>query len=125
MAFADLELNPTYNRSLDFAVRIVRLYNYLQDEKHEYTMSKQLLRCGTSIGANYSEAVSAESNDDFIHKCSISLKESNETKYWLTLLHRTGFLTDLEYDSIILDCQEIRAIFAAIIQKCKQKRTPK
>ncbi len=123
MASAEMDLNLTYNRSLDFAVRIVRLCNYLQEEKRECTMSKQLLRCGTSIGANYSEAIGAESNDDFIHKCSISLKESNETKYWLTLLHRTGFLTDTEYDSIILDCQEIRAILAAIIKRCKQKRT--
>ncbi|MBR6201852.1 MAG: four helix bundle protein [Bacteroidaceae bacterium] len=122
MAFTDIEQNPTYNKSLDFAVRIVRLCNYLQDDKHEYLMSKQLLRCGTSIGANYSEAVGAESNEDFIHKCSISLKESNETKYWLTLLYKTGYLTDMEYNSVIGDCQEIRAILAAIIQKCKQKQ---
>ena len=124
MTFTDIEQNPTYNKSLDFAVRIVRLCNYLQDDKHEYLMSKQLLRCGTSIGANYSEAVGAESNDDFIHKCSISLKESNETKYWLTLLYKTGLLTDKEYNSVIGECQEIRAILAAIIQKCKQKRNP-
>ena len=121
MAFADIEHNPTYNRLLDFAVRIVNLCNYLQDEKHEFTMSKQLLRCGTSIGANYSEAVGAESNDDFIHKCSISLKESNEAKYWLTLLNRVGILSEKEYKSIIKDCQEIRAILASIIQKCRQK----
>lgn len=122
MAFTDIEQNPTYNKSLDFAVRIVRLCNYLQDEKHEYLMSKQLLRCGTSIGANYSEAVGAESNEDFIHKCSISFKESNETKYWLTLLYKTEYLTEMEYKSVISDCQEIRAILAAIIQKCKQKQ---
>lgn len=121
MAFGDLDSNPTYNKASDFAVRIVNLYDYLQETKHEYVMSKQLLRCGTSIGVNYSEAFGAESNEDFIHKCSIAQKESNETKFWLTLLHRTDLLSDAEFQSINKDCQELRAILASIIRKCKHK----
>ena len=121
-SFNDIDLNPTYNKALDFAVRIVRLSKYLQEEKHEYIMSKQLLRSGTSIGANYSEAFGAESTEDFIHKCAIAQKESNETKYWLTLLYRTEVLSDEEYGSIMSDCQSLRAILAAIIQRCKQKK---
>ena len=122
MAFGDMESNPTYNKALDFAVRIVNLYDYLQETKHEHVMSKQLLRSGTSIGANYAEAFGAESNDDFIHKCSVAQKESNETKYWLTLMYRTEILNDNEYSSIVSDCQELRAILASIIQKCKQNK---
>lgn len=122
MSYCDLDNNPTYNKTLEFSIRIVCLCEYLQKEKQEYIISKQLLRCGTSIGANYSEALGAESNDDFIHKCAIAQKESNEAKYWLTLLHRTGRLSDEEYKSIASDCQELRAILAAIINKCKQKR---
>ena len=122
MAFSDIENNLTYNKALDFAVRIVQLCKYIQEEKHEFIMSKQLLRSGTSIGANYSEAFGAESTDDFIHKCSIAQKESNETKYWLTLMHRTEILNDYEYSSIVSDCQELRAILASIIQKCKQNK---
>ncbi|MCR4835609.1 MAG: four helix bundle protein [Bacteroidaceae bacterium] len=117
-----MENNLTYNKALDFAVRIVQLSKYIQEVKHEYIMSKQLLRSGTSIGANYSEAFGAESTDDFIHKCCIAQKESNETKYWLTLMHRTEILTDKEYSSIISDCQELRAILASIIQKCRQNK---
>ena len=122
MAFGDMESNPTYNKVLDFAVRIVNLFDYLQENKHEFVMSKQLLRSGTSIGANYAEAFGAESNDDFIHKCSIAQKESDETKFWLTLLHRTNRLSDYEFQSINADCQELRAILATIIKKCKNKK---
>jgi four helix bundle protein len=121
MAFVDMDMNPTYNKSLAFAIRIVRLCSYLQDEKHEHILSKQLLRAGTSIGANYSEAIGAESNDDFVHKCSISLKEANETKYWLTLLHETDMLSEKEYKSMHTDCQELRAILASIIRSCRCK----
>ncbi|MCR5434680.1 MAG: four helix bundle protein [Bacteroidaceae bacterium] len=117
-----MESNPTYNKALDFAVRIVNLFDYLQENKHEFVMSKQLLRSGTSIGANYAEAFGAESNDDFIQKCSIAQKESDETKFWLTLLHRTNRLSDYEFQSINADCQELRAILATIIKKCKNKK---
>ena len=80
-----------YNKALNYAVRIVNLYKYLNEHKRECIMSKQLLRCGTSIGANISEALSAESTADFIHKLSIAQKEANETGYWLTLLEKQDF----------------------------------
>ena len=82
--------------SLDFALRIVNLYKYLCDEKSEYVMSKQLLRCGTSIGANIAESEHAQSKADFLSKLYISLKKANETKYWITLLSKAGFITDIE-----------------------------
>ena len=86
-------------------------------------MSKQLLRCGTSIGANVSEALSAESTPDFIHKLSISQKEANETIYWLTLLNKTGYLTKAEYQSISHDCEELRKLLSSIILTLKQKNS--
>lgn len=107
--------NPTYDKALAFAVRIVNLYRFLTLEKKEFVISKQLLRSGTSIGANISEAISAESSSDFIHKLAISQKETNETTYWLTLLARTGYLSDFQFQSVNLDCQELRKIIASII----------
>lgn len=79
--------NPTYEKALAFAVRIVNLYKFLIAEKKEFIISRQLLRSGTSIGANISEAISAESSSDFVHKLTISQKETNETIYWLTFYH--------------------------------------
>ncbi len=89
--------NQTYEKALDFSVRIVRLYQYLVSNYAEFVMSKQILKTGTSIGANISEAISAESTNDFIHKMSISLKEVKETIYWLTLLRRTDYLSELQF----------------------------
>ena len=83
-------------------------------------MSKQLLRSGTSIGANVSEALSAESTADFIHKLAISQKEANETHYWLTLLEKTGFISNEEYNSIQKDCEEIRKMVISIIITTKK-----
>ena len=120
--YRELEDNVTFTKALDFSVRIVNLYKYLREEKGESVMSKQVLRSGTSIGANISEALAAESKDDFIHKFSISFKEGNETKYWLLLLHRTGYLTDKEFDSLIKDCQELRKLMGAIIRTAKKNR---
>ncbi len=116
-----MKANPTYEKSLDFAVRIVNLCKYLKEQSGEYIMSKQLLRCGTSIGANISESINAESNSDFIHKLLIALKESNETEYWITLLHRTDYLTDAQHDSILQDCQEMQKILTSIIITSKKK----
>ena len=82
------------NLSMDFALRIVNLYKYLIDEKNEYVMSKQLLRSGTSIGANIAESEHAQSKADFISKLYIALKEANETKYWLSLLEKANYLTE-------------------------------
>lgn len=88
------------NKSMDFAVRIVNLYKWLCSEQKEYIMSKQLLRCGTSIGANLSEAQSAISKADFASKVYISLKECKETQYWIRLLHKTNYLDEKLYLSI-------------------------
>ena len=113
--------NPTYVKALGFSVRIVNLFKYLKHQKDEYTISKQLLRCGTSIGANISEAISAESTADFIHKLGIAQKEANETLYWLDLLKITDYISEKEYQSINSDCEEIRKIITSIILTSKQK----
>ncbi len=102
-----------YEKSKDFAKRIVRLYTYLRDSKHEYVMSKQLLRSGTSIGANLAEAKCAISRAEFLSKVYISLKEKMETLYWLELLHETDFLTNDQYSSVYADAEEIRRILSA------------
>ena len=92
MNYKFMKDNIIYEKALNFAVRIVNLYKFMIEVKQERIMSKQLLRSGTSIGANISEAIFAQSSVDFIHKLSISQKEANETKYWLTLLERTEYL---------------------------------
>ena len=89
-----------FEKSLAYAVRIVNLYKYLNGQKGETVMSKQLLRSGTSIGANISEALNAESDSDFIHKLAIAQKEVNETSYWIQLLEKTDYLTSQEYQSM-------------------------
>ena len=109
-----MDQNIIVEKSLDFAVRIVNVYKYLRSEKHETVMSKQLLRSGTSIGANIAEGERGQSKPDFRSKMSIALKEANETKYWLTLLHRTDFLSTKEYESLEKDITEILAILIAI-----------
>ncbi len=103
----------------DFALRILKLSNYLGDEKKEYILSKQILRSGTSIGANIREGIYAQSKADFINKLSIALKESSETEYWLELLHESGYLSDAEYKSIYDDNSKISATLINIIKKSK------
>jgi four helix bundle protein len=100
-------------KSKRFAIRIVRLYKYLCDEKREFVLSKQLLRCGTSIGANLSESECAISKKDFLAKLYIALKECMETLYWLELLHETDHLTSTEYTSLRNDCEEIRKMLSS------------
>ena len=109
--------------SLDFALRIVNLYKYLCDEKSEYVMSKQLLRCGTSIGANIAESEHAQSKADFLSKLYISLKEANETKYWITLLSKAGFITDIECESMMEDLRIIIGTLVNTIKKAKDNPT--
>lgn len=116
-----MQSNQTYEKTLDFAVRIVELYKYLTTVFSEFVMSKQILRSGTSIGANFSEAMSAESTSDFIHKLSISLKETRETIYWLTLLNRTDYLSELQFQSLMDDCIQLKKILSSIILTTKQK----
>lgn len=97
----------TLDKSKNFAIRIVRLYQYLSTDKKEFVLSKQLLRSGTSIGANLAEAIYGISEKDFLSKVYISLKECAETKYWLELLFKTNFLTEQQYQSINEDCTEL------------------
>ena len=108
-------------KSFDFAVRIVKLYQYLSEHKKEFVMSKQLLRCGTSIGANVAEAQRGQTTADFNAKMNIALKEANETHYWLRLLHATDYLTDREFQSIIPETEEILKILKAICKKTNSK----
>lgn len=111
------------NLSIEFALRIVNLYKNLCNEKGEFTMSKQLLRCGTSIGANVAESEHGQSKADFITKLYISLKEANETKYWLTLLSRAQYLTDIEYESLMKDLRIIIGTLVNTIKKTKENLT--
>jgi len=108
------------NLSMDFALRIVKLYKYLCNEKTEYVMSKQLLRSGTSIGANIAESEHAQSTADFISKLYIALKEANESKYWLTLLAKAEYLTETEYESMMTDLRIIIGTLVNTIKKTKE-----
>lgn len=100
-------------KSRKFAIRTVRLYQYLCNEKREYILSKQLLRCGTCIGANLAESECAISRKDFLAKVYIALKECKETLYWLELLYETDYLTAKEYASMKADCEEIRKMLSS------------
>jgi four helix bundle protein len=105
--------------SIKFALRIIKLYKYLIEEKNEYVMSKQVYRSGTSIGANIAESKTAQSDADFVSKLSIALKEANETKYWLVLLHESETISDEEYNSIEND---INTIIGSLIKIIKKKK---
>ena len=106
--------NTVSDKSFDFAIRIVRLYQHLKQTRSEYVMSKQLLRCGTSIGANIAEAQYGQSKADFHAKMQIALKEANETSYWLRLLHRTDYLSETEFKSLMADINELLRLLTAI-----------
>ena len=107
-------------KSFSFAIRIVNLCRYLRDEQKEYVLSKQLLRSGTSIGANIAEAQQAQSRADFVNKVNIALKEAYETNYWIRLLHATQYLNTKEYESIIADCSELEKLLIAITKAAKK-----
>jgi len=111
--------NIILEKSKMFAIRIVKLYQFLCDEKREFILSKQLLRSGTSIGANAKEAVRGQSKADFVAKLNISLKEASETEYWLELLHETNYITSSQFISLHNDCVEIIKILTAIIKSSK------
>ncbi|MGN1259559.1 MAG: four helix bundle protein [Alloprevotella sp.] len=106
--------NLIAQKSEDFAVRIINLYKLLKYSKNECVMSVQCLRSGTSIGANVQEAICAISRKDFLAKMYIAFKESRETKYWLRLLYKTGYIEKKSYESILADCDEILAILSSI-----------
>ena len=113
--------NPLKDKSFLFALRIVRLYKLLIEVKKEYVLSKQLLRSGTSIGANIREAQNAQSKADFIHKLSISQKECDETLYWLELLYQSEYLTEIEFNSIYPEANELLKMLRSAIITSKNK----
>ena len=110
-------MNVIYEKSFHFAIRVVKLYRFMTDSKKEFVLSKQLLRSGTSIGANIAEAEKAQSSADFYAKMNIALKEANETRYQLRLLHATDYLTDQQFFSVETDTKEIIALLTAICKK--------
>jgi len=110
-----------YKLSKSFALRIIKLYSYLCDEKKEYVISKQIYRSGTSIGANIAESIYAQSDADYINKLKISLKEASETKYWLELLSESELLNQQEYNSLINDINIILGTLVNIINKVDKK----
>ncbi len=112
--------NIIEKKSFDFAVRIVNLYKHLSLKKREQVLSKQVLRSGTSVGANIAEAQQAQSKADFISKMNIALKEISETKYWIKLLSATNYLSEKEKNSILEDCIEIEKLLVSIIKASKQ-----
>ena len=112
--------NVIIDKSRKFSIRIIKLYKYLSQEKREFVMSKQVLRSGTSIGANIAEGHWAPSSADFYAKLGISLKEASETEYWLYLLHETGYVDSKAYDSIYADCVELIKILTAILKNRPQ-----
>ena len=108
-------------KSLEFGKRIAKCYHFLKDKKKEIVMSKQLLRCGTSIGANVREGLYAQSRKDFISKLSIALKEAGETDYWLDIIHSAEYFTDDEYQSLKNDNDELIKLLTSIIKSTREK----
>lgn len=115
-----MEHNFINEKSYAFAIRIVNLYKFITEEKNERVLSKQCLRSGTAIGALVAEAEHAQSKPDFLNKSNIALKEANETRYWLRLLHDTHFISDKEYRSIDADAIELVKMLASIVKTTKQ-----
>lgn len=111
-----------FGKATEFAIRIIRLYKYLQ-KQNETVISKQILRSGTSIGANISEALYAQSQSDFISKFSIALKENSETQYWLYLLNKSEYLSQEQYQSLQNDCDELMKLLTSIVKTTKKKQT--
>lgn len=120
-----MEENTVKFKSYAFALRIIKAYKFLSSEQREFVLSKQLLRSGTAIGALIREAEHAESKADFIHKMNISLKEANETEYWLMLLHDSDFLEEKVFKSIVNDCQDLIKMLISIIKTSKSNNLKK
>ncbi|HEY9691169.1 MAG TPA: four helix bundle protein [Oculatellaceae cyanobacterium] len=115
--------NAAYEKAYKFAIRVVKAYQYLTNEKKEFVLSKQLIRSGTSIGANIAEANGAISIADFSNKMSIAYKECLETKYWLSLLKDTNYINQTACESIYQDADEISKILFSILKKTRLKNT--
>ena len=112
--------NLIHVKSKQFAVRIINTFKYLQTEKKEFVLSKQMLRSGTAVGALIKESEFAQSRKDFLNKLYIALKEANETQYWIELLFETEYITKMEFDSLSTDCLELVKILVAITKKLKE-----
>jgi len=112
------------DKSYKFALRIIKLSKYVIETKKDYILSNQILRCGTSIGANVKEALQAESKKDFTHKMNIALKEATETEYWLDLLYDSKIIDKKSYNSVINDCIELIKLLTSIIKTTKLKLKP-
>lgn len=121
LIYTNIMDNVIENKSFQFAIRTVRLYKFLCEEKKEYILSKQLLRADTSIGANVTESQQAQSKPDFVSKISIALKEASETKYWIKLLGATEYLSENQTKSILDDCVEIEKILVTILKSAKNQ----
>lgn len=113
------EDNVILVKSKSFALRVIRLYRYLCDERNEFVLSKQVLRSGTSIGANAKEASQAQSKKDFLAKIHIALKEASETEYWLELLHESNYIDDVAFESIYAENKALLRILTSIIKSSK------
>jgi four helix bundle protein len=113
--------NVIYKLGKTFALRIIKLYTYLCDEKKEYVISEQIYRCGTSIGANIAESIYAQSEADYVNKLKISLKEASETRYWLELLYESSIIDELQYQSLLNDLSTIIGTTINIINKINKK----
>ncbi len=114
------ENNPIVDKSKAFAIRIIRMYQHITVEKKELVLSKQVLRSGTSIGANVKEATRAHSKADFIAKMQIALKEAGETEYWIELLQETEYITEKAGESLLADCRELLKMISSIIRTAKE-----
>ncbi|QUC68656.1 four helix bundle protein [Aristaeella hokkaidonensis] len=114
------EDNQILQKSKAFAVRIIRLAQHLTEEKKEKVLSRQVLRSGTSIGANVKEAVRGQSTADFLSKMQIALKEASETEYWLELLAETDYLSEKASDSVLKDCRELIRLITSIVRSTKE-----
>jgi len=114
--------NPLQDKSFAFAVRVVRLYQHLTQEKKEFVLSKQLLRSGTSMGANVEEGIGGYTKKDFRVKLSISYKEARETKYWLRLLKETGYISEQAFESMLHDCEELAKLLFVILRNSKDEK---
>lgn len=117
----DIKDNPVALKSKAFALRIINAYKILSSERKEFVLSKQLLRSGTSIGANIREAIRAQSKPDFYTKICVALKEASESEYWIELLSESQYLSDVEGKSLLDDCQELIRMLMAISKSTKAK----
>jgi four helix bundle protein len=118
--YKQIKNNPLREKTADFSLRIINLYKYLTDEFNDYVISNQVLRSGTSVGANVAEAIYAQTKRDFVTKLSISLKEASETEYWFDLLYRSGYIKEKEFESLLSDAEEIRKMLVSSIKTSKK-----